>query len=433
MVALLATSTASAQIERVSVAGDGTQSNGDSYKTAISDDGSTIAFQSNAGNLVAGDTNGWVDVFVHDLDADTTDIASLQPDGSETQSYSKAPSISGDGRIVVYESRPGGITSVSVFDRDAGTVEHILPSTQNGQPVAPVIAHIEPVISGNGQFVAFRTKDNLQGLFPESIRPVNDDQNTTFDVFIYDRQTQPTPVVQRVSRLSNDNQLDADSRRPDLSQDGRIVAFMTYSELIPGDGNNRPDIVVRDRHTGLLEVISINPGGTTGNGNSFGPTVSGDGRFVAFRSEADDLVPGDSNGHWDIFVRDRIDGTTERVSLSSSGEQADHHSAEPSISDDGRFIVFRSSAANLVPDDANNRADIFVHDRNTGQTARVGQPPGDEADGHSANPVISGDGNWIAFESDATNLVSGDTNRARDIFRAPNPLADALTSSQEGR
>ena len=416
---------AAAQVERISLADDGSQANAGSYRAAISDDGSVIAFQSNADNLMAGDTNGWVDVFVRDLGAASTEIASLQPDGSETQSYSKAASISGDGRLVVYESRPGGVTSVSVFDRDDGTVEHILPSTQNDQPVAPLTARIEPAISGNGQFIAFRTKDTLQVLFPASIRPVNDDSNTTFDVFMYDRQTQPTPTVQRVSRLSNDNQLDADSRRPALSLDGRFVAFMTYSELFSGDGNNRPDIVVRDRDTGLLDVISLTPGGTTGNGNSFDPSISGDGRFVAFRSEADDLVPGDSNGRWDIFVRDRVAGTTEIVSVSSTGAQADHHSAETSISDDGRFVAFRSTASNLVPDDANNRADIFVHDRDTGQTVRVGQPPGDEANGHSANPVISGDGAWIAFESDATNLVVDDTNAARDIFRAANPLWSA--------
>lgn len=430
---LLASPIGWAQVERVSLADDGSQANADSYRAAVSDDGQVVAFQSNADNLVAVDTNGWVDVFLRDLGTGSTQIASLQPDGSQTQSYSKAASISGDGNLVVYESRPGPVTSVSVFDRNAGTVEHLLPSTQNGQPVAPEITRIEPVISGNGQFIAFRTRDQLQILFPATIRPVNDDTNTTFDVFVYDRQTQPTPVVQRVSRLSNDHELDADSRRPAVSGDGRFVAFMTYSELIPGDGNNRPDIVVRDRGTGLLEVISVTPGGMTGNGNSFAPVVSGDGRFVAFRSEADDLTPGDSNGYWDIFVRDRIDGTTELVSLSSTGEQADHHSAEPSISDDGRFVTFRSTASNLVPDDANNRADIFVHDRNTGQTARVGQPPGAEADGHSANPVISGDGAWIAFESDATNLVPGDTNRARDIFRVPNPLADAPASSQEVR
>lgn len=421
-----------AEIERVSLAGDGSQASGDSYRAAISDDGSVVAFQSNADNLVADDTNGWVDVFVRDLDTGSTEIASLQPDGSQTQSYSKAPSISGDGSIVVYESRPGGVTSVSVFDRTVGTVEHILPSTQNGEPVAPITARIEPVISGNSHFIAFRSRDTLQILYPASIRPVNDDLNTAYDVFVYDHQTQPAPPVQRISRLSNDAELNADSRRPAISRNGRFLAFMTYSELIPDDANNRPDIVLKDRDTGLLAVISITPGSTTGNGSSFDPAISGDGRFVAFRSEADDLVPGDSNGSWDIFVRDRVAGTTERVSVSSSGEQAYHHSAEPSISDDGRFVAFRSTASTLVPDDSNQRADIFVHDRLTGQTARVGQPPNDESNGNSANPAISADGAWIAFESDAINLVDGDTNRARDIFRAANPLLDAPTMNTEG-
>jgi Tol biopolymer transport system component len=169
--------------------------------------------------------------------------------------------------------------------------------------------------------------------------------------------------------------------------------------------------------------MSITPAGFAGNGGSFNPAVSADAMVVAFRSEASDLIAGDDNGRWDIFVRDRAAATTTRISVASDGTQADHHSSEASISDDGRFVAFRSLATNLVPGDTNGRADIFVHDRATGQTVRVSQPAVGESDGNSAAPAISGNGAWIVFESDATNLVAGDTNAARDIFRAANPMA----------
>jgi len=228
-----------------------------------------------------------------------------------------------------------------------------------------------------------------------------------------------------VSRLTTGDELDADSRGPAISEDGSLLAFMTYSELVLNDANSRPDIVLKDLQSGILELISLTPGGDAGNGGSFNPAISADADAIAFRSEADNLVAGDTNARWDIFVRDRAAGTTTRVSVASDGSQGNHHSMEASISDDGRFVAFRSLASNLVTDDDNNRADIFVHDRNTGQTAIVSRPPGGQADGHSANPVISGNGQWIAFESDATNLVAADTNQARDIFRVANPLWSA--------
>ncbi len=423
----LLSATANAQIIRISTADDGSQANRDSYRAAISDDGSVIAFQSNADNLVAGDGNGWTDIFVRDLGAGATERVSLAPDGSESPSFSKRPALSGDGRIVVFESPYNAqeVLVTAVTDRQAGTTVHLLPREQNGNPVAPRIARLEPVISGDGRFIAFRSADDFQNAYPADVRPVNDDSNRTFDIFVYDFTTQPTPPLRRVSRLTTGDELDADSRGPAISEDGSLLAFMTYSELVLNDANSRPDIVLKDLQSGILELISLTPGGDAGNGGSFNPAISADADAIAFRSEADNLVAGDTNARWDIFVRDRAAGTTTRVSVASDGSQGNHHSMEASISDDGRFVAFRSLASNLVTDDDNNRADIFVHDRNTGQTAIVSRPPGGQADGHSANPVISGNGQWIAFESDATNLVAADTNQARDIFRVANPLWSA--------
>ena len=144
--------------------------------------------------------------------------------------------------------------------------------------------------------------------------------------------------------------------------------------------------------------------------------ISGDGRYVVFRSLATNLVAGDTNNAWDILVHDRQTDTIERVSVATGGGQADADSYSPSISDDGRFVVFQSKATNLVPNDTNERWDIFLHDRDLGTTTRINEPDGGQADIHSYAPAISGDGSTVAFESDATNLVAGDTNAAKDLF-----------------
>jgi len=423
---LVAVAPTNAQIERISVADDGAQANADSYEAAISDNGSIVAFRSNADNLVADDTNDWTDVFVRDLAAGTTIRVSLQPEGSETPAYSRLPSVSDDGGIVAFEGRvaTSGVTLTAVYDATAGTVEHLLPREVSGSPSRPIKARLQPALSGNGRFVAFHSKSTFQDAYPASVRPPDDDNNVTFDVFVFDISTDPRPPLERVSRDSSGDEGRGDSASVTLSDDGNVVAFHSYADdLVADDLNGHQDAFVRFRDAETTLMVSVTPSGLPGNGGSLRPFISGNGDFVAFRSQASDLVAGDTNGHWDIFVRDVTTDTTERVSIASDGTESNHDSFEPGLSDDGRFVVFRSMAANLVPGDANARADVFVHDRATGATARVSKPVTGESDGHSYNPVISGDGAWIVFESDATHLVADDTNGARDIFRAPNPLA----------
>jgi Tol biopolymer transport system component len=168
---------------------------------------------------------------------------------------------------------------------------------------------------------------------------------------------------------------------------------------------------------GLTERVSVSSTGIQGDRRSYNPSISADGRYVAFESEAENLVPGDTNGRMDIFVHDRQSGETTRVSVSSTGVEADDRSYYASISSDGRYVAFESDAANLVGGDTNGRMDIFVHDRQTGETTRSSvNSTGVEADERSYNASISSDGRYVAFESDATNLVTGDTNAARDVF-----------------
>jgi len=172
--------------------------------------------------------------------------------------------------------------------------------------------------------------------------------------------------------------------------------------------------------SGELDPASLTPAGLVGDGASREAAVSANGRFVAFQSAATDLVAGDANGFTDIFVRDRRAGVTTRVSIDSAGVEANGTSGAPSISANGRWVVFWSSASNLTAGDANSRADVFLHDRKTGETRRISDTADGTAQGNDGAQLfgssISSNGRWVAFHSRATNLVPNDTNAKFDVF-----------------
>ncbi len=189
------------------------------------------------------------------------------------------------------------------------------------------------------------------------------------------------------------------------------------SNLVSGDTNGRPDVFVHDRQTGATERVSMASDGTQGNSDSGSPALSTDGRYVVFRSWATNLVPNDTNNMGDVFVHDRQTGETTLVSVASDGTQANRHSYSRSITFDGRYVVFYSDADNLVPGDTNGTWDVFVHDRQTGTTERVSvASDGTQPNNFSNDPAITDDGRYVAFRSDASNLAPGDTNGYEDIF-----------------
>jgi Tol biopolymer transport system component len=227
----------------------------------------------------------------------------------------------------------------------------------------------------------------------------------------------------RVSVSSDGGQgEDGHSLRPSISADGRYVAFASgASNLASGDTNGYDDIFVHDRQTGQTTRVSVASDGSQENGSSWSPSISADGRYVAFASEASNLVSGDTDGYDDVFVHDRQMGQTTRVSVASDGTQGNHDSGHwggSSISAGGRYVAFESWASNLVDSDTNSYDDVFVHDRQTGHTARVSvTSDGTQGNGESRGyPSISADGRYVAFESGASNLVSGDTNDYSDVF-----------------
>jgi Tol biopolymer transport system component len=406
-----AVSAAGAVTERVSISTSGVQANQFSDTSAVSADGRFVAFTSLASNLVPGDTNDANDVFVRDRLAGLTERVSVSSTGAQGNGESFEAEISANGRFVVFVSGASNLVAgdsndaEDVFVRDlaTGITERVSVSSDGTQANS---GSFGGTISADGRVVAFTSyATNL----------VVGDTNGRRDVFV---RTRTTGRTQRVSVSSKGAQADSWSEAPAVSGDGGIVVFVSRARnLVAGDTNREWDVFLRNRATARTRRVSVSSTGRQGRGPSFDPAISADGRLVTFTSAAKNLVAGDTSVRRDIFVRNRATGRTRRVSVSSTGAEANGLSLFPAISADGRLVVFTSGASNLVGGDTNRKYDIFVHDRVTGQTHRVSvSSTGTQANNQSLWPAISADGRVVAFTSYASNLASGDTNHASDVF-----------------
>ncbi|MBP6785937.1 MAG: PD40 domain-containing protein [Candidatus Promineofilum sp.] len=330
----------------------GAPGDGPSGEPSVSADGRFVAFASAAANLVPGDENGLQDVFLHDRQTGATILLSAGLGDEGANGFSGEAAVSADGRFVAFES----------------------------------------------------VADNL----------VPYDNNMESDIFVYDRAA---GTLSRASITSGGLQAAGASFEPDISADGRYLVFAsTAINLDVADDSPSSDIFIHDRQTGQTALVSLDSTGQGGTGFAGQPVVSADGRLVAFASDADDLVSGDSNGVADIFVRDRPAGKTTRVSLGAAGKEADAESFDPAISADGLVIAFASYATNLSDEATGQRANIFIRDRTSGETVLITRAAGGP-DGDSQRPRLSGDGRYVAFASSAANLTAApDANNASDIF-----------------
>lgn len=338
----------------------------DSMQTSISANGRLVAFRSYATNLVANDNNNSNDIFVYDRVTNGLSRVSVSSAGTEGNNASRNPAISADGLFVAFDSgannlKPAGVT----------------------------------------------------------------DNNFTDDVFLFNRKTNVQKLISLAANGTNTG--NGSSSNPSVSADGRYVAFeSTASDLIASDGNGATsDIFVRDSVSNSIWRISKAYTGAAANGDSVNPAISADGRYVAYVSYASNIVNPDTNAAPDVFVYDRLLNYTRRVSVETlSGNQADGGSSnKPAISADGRYIVFNSSATNLVGigNDTNGFNDVFIHDRVNFTTQLVTvDPAGNQADGnsgvYSGALSVSSDGRFVAFDSDASNLIANDTNGLTDVF-----------------
>jgi Tol biopolymer transport system component len=355
--------------ERVNVSTSGGEANGETFRGPISASGRFVAFSSRATNLVNGDTNGVEDVFLRDRLLDQTTRVSVSSDEEEANGASYLPLVSADGRLVAFRS---------------------------------VATNLAPGHGVEGFFV----HDRLTGL--------------TLRIPLGPTGQNPERPRTRSRREVCDrwcvNAVDAN---------GGAFVLTSSSRLVRSDRNGVRDVFVNVRG----RTIRVTVGGHGDpNGPSEGSSISADGTVVAFRSFASNLVSGDTNGLPDVFVRDLRRGVTQRVNVSTSGEQANHETFRPIVSADGRYVGFRSRASNLVRGDTNHALDVFVHDRATGVTTRISvSSEGRQASSYGvggqvrrtlfmSRPFLSRHGRYAAFTSRAPNLVPGDHNGRADVF-----------------
>ena len=322
---------------------------------SISADGRYVAFQSAATNLVPGDRNHTADIFVRDLVGATTTRVSVDTDGGDPDDISSSATISSDGRSVAF---------------------------------------------------ALLATDLVAG-----------DGNRDEDVFVRDMVDGTTT---RVSVDTGGGDANDSSSDASISTSGRFVAFALFaSDLVVGDQNFIGDVFVRDLVAGTTVRVSVDVDGGDPNNASHDPDFSGNERYVVFSSAAKDLVDDDGNGVTDVFVRDLVLGVTTLVSAGYRGRPAANESFSPSVSGDGRYVAFQSAASNLIQEDVNAATDVFVRDMLEGVTVRASiDVDGGDPNYASFDPGISGSGRVVAFTSYATDLVPGHGDKWEDVFVA---------------
>lgn len=404
---------------RVSIAPDGKPWSKESNYPSVSADGRYVAFQASEFTWNPG---GWREytrwnVYLRDTQTGTTKLISRGLNGAEADGDSTEPTISADGRHVAFQSLAANLvpfdlnrtTDVFVWDRDTESLTCASMSMTGGPGNG---YSYRPKISASGRYVAFGSlASNL----------VNADPNGNLDVFVRDLQTQTTECasIGMTSLPGNSH-----SYTPSVSADGRYVAFESLStNLTPGGvSNNVMNIFVRDRQKQVTHLVSQSTSGVAANKLSSKPVISANGRYVVFYTKASNLVNNDTNGANDVFLRDIAAGTTTRVSVADDGAQGSYDSWWPVISEDGRYVAFLSSAASMVAGEPGSgwwtAFQVVVRDRVAGTTRRVSRAPnGAPINSGALSLNIGNDGRFVVFHSQATNLVPDVTDDTGHVFR----------------
>jgi len=402
-------------VELASPALGGATPTGGSIAAAISADGDCVVFESLASNLVPGDTNGHKDVFHYRRSTGVLTRVSVSSAGLEANADCYLAAISGHGSTVVFTTKANldprdtdAADDVYLHDVDTGRLLWVSGSATDARPDGPSTL---PRLSANGRFVAYQS---------QAANLVPGDTNGVDDIFVFDRLTRRTA---RVNVGPDGSQANDASSGASPSADGRFVAFASRAtNLIPGgdlNGSNA-DVFVHDRSLGRTWLVSVDHQGLQRSvGYSQNPWISGDGRRVAFLSTAG-LVPGNPAGKQadvDIFVFDADLGTSRIVSVSTAGAFADKISSAPTLSLDGRCVAYGSRATNLVPGDTNGFEDVFVHDLLLAETRRAStSASGAEGNASSFRPGISADGTAVCFDTTASNLLAAPTHALQKIL-----------------
>jgi Tol biopolymer transport system component len=432
-------------LDLVSRATDGAAANAGSFGTDVSADGRFVTLVSFATNLSDADQDLVIDAFLRDMVTGATTLISRANGaaGAGGDDRTFIARVSGNGRYVAFDSNATNLSTVDddtmadVFRRDTVTGATILVTREDGQDGTPA-AGAAPSISADGRLITFQSQDDtLPGVGNPAL----------LYLFVRDVDAGTTTLVSRPTGLGATTQ-DASSFVPVVAANGRFVAFESdadnlTAETVAADRN----IFVRDLVANTTTLVSRagGPAGDPANGRSTDEAISADGRFVAFTSVAANLSTDDRDPLEDVFVRDTVAGTTTLVSrgTGAAGAPGDGASAEPSISADGRYVAFQSTATTFSDADADPVRDVFVRDliaNTTTLVSRAAGPAGAGADTDTEAPLprVSGDGRYVAFVSDADNLSALDDDAVPDVFRrdvlgvpsgpAPGPVAPTARS-----
>jgi len=412
------------EVERVSLDATGSAPSSNSHQPSVTYNGRYIAFESDAIDLVAGDTNGFSDIFVYDRQTKTNTLISVPAAGGQGNRHSTFADISDDGRYVVFASsstnmtadtdtnvnvdthspNPGG-PAADIFLRDTVNNTTILISKSTAGSQTANAESTKPVISDDGKFIAF------ESLASDLI--VSDFNGNGSDVFRYEIAT---GIILAASVNNNGVSGNERSHEAAISSDGNLVAFSSNASNfnLPGDVNR--DVFLRNFTTANTLAITSGSHFASGLNDSEQPSISADGNTIIFESSRQDLVTGDDNGVQDIYAYDLPSGTYARISVSTAGAQADGRSGHPGVSPDGRYVVFESSATNLDGNDTNGQLDVFVRDLAFNKTSRVSlNASGAEGTNLSHKPKVSGNGRYFVFSS-LSQLDIGDSDANEDIY-----------------
>ena len=397
------------------VSADATGVVGDGVSTgaSFSADGRYVVFESEASNLVAGDTNNERDVFVKDLRTGAIQRVSTDAVGVEGNDWSGAASISADGRYVAFTSHADNLTAdgphhpTGVFVKDLRTGAIQPASTDDVTWVSRGAS-----ISADGRYVLF---------LGDAYRRMSEDTTPWEDLFVKDLQT---GTLRMVSTDANGVQADRGISEATISADGNYVLFESDAgNLVAGDTDGSWDLFIKDLRAGSVRAVSTDASGALGNYGCGRASLFADGRYVVFESYDHRLVAGDTNASIDIFIKDLETEAIRRVSTDAAGVQGNDHSTSASVSADGRYLLFASDASNLVAGDTNGNTDIFVKDLRTGAIRMVPiDTSGVAGNTPSLDARLSADGRYVVFTSQANDPRAGDTNNVADISLVLNPF-----------
>lgn len=418
-------------IERVSLGTGGVQGNHDSYFLSMSEDASVVAFESFVSNWASDQSDlNFVDIFARDRTTNTTRKISVGPGGAISDQRSFDPIVSADGRYVSFISYatnlvPGDTNrhdyvddglDVFLYDWVTNSLKRVSLTWDGKQIDGNSVGTITP----DAKYVIFTSNGIDVESSPSNAARVN-------AIYVRDLQTGD---IERITKGPGGAYPNGTVVGAVSSYDGRFIVYLSDATNLVTDNNGFRDVMLYDRQTQQTILVSKPVGGGASNGDSGKATISWDGRYIAFHSEATNLVPNDTNQKLDVFVYDRVTGELEMVSVSSTGAQGNEDSKEPAICDGGRFVSFTSEAANLVSVPHNGERQVYVHDRVTGTTFLATGSDTFMGNGRAHRSTLSADCSTVGFATEASNMIVGDTNGYRDLFVGDLVIPANLTTSK---